>query len=236
MSNLSERKLVTQEHPDAHLRRDERVEDFLDNLCAPLVGIVPYRDRNGLRQEAREHIDGLIREYTYEGMEAKGATEAALREFGEPWRVGQLFLQEWSQGTPQARPTGLIRKATLTAFAWFGLASMLNILLLDYFTLSAYQDSLLALLVLLAFLSPFAAGALAGLTTSAQIATGVRNAMLLLILHSFVTGLILLPKTEGVVFALWQWVFWLPAGRVTASLTAACMRHFRRQRFWQIAR
>jgi len=215
---------------------DERLEDYLDHLCAPLIGIVPYAERRAFRLEAHTHIAGLIGEYQYQGQELQAATESALREFGEPWKIGQAFLQEWCQGTPCLRPVGLIRKATCVAFALFGIASMLTLLVLEQSLLAPHQDALLLLSGMLAFFSPLLAGCLTGMATPAQAERGVRNAMLLLLLHSFTTGLLLLPKVEGLAFAGWQLLFWLPGGRVSASLTAAWLRHMRRQRFWQIAR
>ncbi len=236
MSSQPDLKLVIHDRHGLPATDDERIEDYLDHLCAPLIGIVPYCERMAFRQEAHAHIDALIRDYLYAGKAPEEATESALREFGEPWKVGQSFLQEWSQGTPQMRPARLIRKATWTAFAWFGVASMLTLLLLEQVVLPPRQDALLPGVLLLAFLAPFVVGSVVGRTLPAQTGRGVRNALLILVLHSFVTGLLLLPRQEGLLFALWQLLFWLPVGHGTASVTALWVRHVRRQRFWQAAR
>ena len=84
--------------------------------------------------------------------------------------------------------------------------------------------------------SGFVAGGLSGAMCPAQAERGVRNAMCLLALHAVATGLMLLPRVEGLAFAGWQLLFWLPAGRVSAAATGAYLRQARRQRFWQIAR
>ncbi len=236
MSKQPELKLIATGLQAQQLSCDERLEDYLEHLGAPLVGIVPYPERKAFRQEAHAHIEGLIREYVWQGQDLKKATETALREFGEPWKVGRAFLEEWLQGTPRLRPPILIRRATSTAFAWFGIASMLILLLLEQVLSAPTHEALLPGIGLLAFLAPFVAGGLTGVMCPSQTERGVRNAVGFLTLHSVVIGLLLLPRVEGLAFAAWQLLFWLPAGRITAGMSAACLRQARRQRFWQIAR
>ena len=59
MNNLRKLRLITNEAHPQQRDCDEQIEDFLDHLCAPLIGIVPYRERFAFRQEAHAHIDGL---------------------------------------------------------------------------------------------------------------------------------------------------------------------------------
>lgn len=37
----------------------EQIQDYLDYLCAPLIGIVPYAQRRRLRAEATDHLLNL---------------------------------------------------------------------------------------------------------------------------------------------------------------------------------
>ena len=60
MNNLPELQLLTNNLQAQPLFCDERVEDYLEHLAAPLVGIVPYPERRAFRQEAHAHIEGLI--------------------------------------------------------------------------------------------------------------------------------------------------------------------------------
>lgn len=235
MSNRPEVQGLLHHSPKPHTS-EERVEDYLEHLVAPLVGLVPYRERKAFRQEAHVHIEGLIQGYLLEGQTLPEATETALREFGEPWKVGQAFVQEWQQGEGSTRPDILRRNATLTAFAWFGMASMGILLALEQSLLNSADSGMLPVVGFLAFLAPFVAGSLTGAMSPAQAEQGTRNALLLLILHSFVTSLLLLPRYEGMIFAVWQLLFWLPCGRVSAGLTATYLRNLQRQRFWRIAR
>ncbi len=236
MSNLPEFQCPANDWKAQPFSGDERVEDYLEHLIAPLIGVVPYSERKAFRQEAHAHLEGLIREYSWQGQNERAATESALREFGEPWKVGQAFLQEWLQGTPRLRPVLLIRKATFTAFAWFGAASMLTLLLLEQTALTPAHDALLPGIALLAFLAPFAAGGLTGAMAPLQAGRGARNAILILVLHSLAAGLLLQPKVEGLAFAGWQLFFWLPAGWGSAAVTAKCVQQVRRRHFWQVAR
>ncbi|MCW3099075.1 MAG: hypothetical protein JWL77_4693 [Chthonomonadaceae bacterium] len=236
MKNLPEFARISHELQTRRRGCEERIEDYLEHLTAPLIGIVPYAERRAFREEAHAHIDGLICEFEHEGQEALEATESALREFGEPWKLGQAFLQEWSQGAPHLSPTGLIRKAAWTAFGGFGAASMLTLLMLEVYAFNPSQASLTSIIGLLAFFSPLAAGSFVGAKMPAQARRGISIALSILILHSCAVGMLMPSRREGLLFAAWQLLFWLPAGWGSASVTAACLRYVRRQRFWQTAR
>ena len=212
------------------------LEDYVDHLTAPLVGIVPFPERKAFRDEASLHIEGLIQIFISEGQDVEAATKSALLEFGEPWKIGQAFLQEWLQGTPTQRPAILIRRASLTAFAWFGPASFLSLLLIEHSSLMPTNGSEVLVLIGIAILSPAVSGCITGFMAPGQTDKGVRNAMVALVCHSFVTGLLILPHYAGLLFSMWQLLFWLPVGRITASISARSHRHFWRQRFWQLTR
>ena len=49
-------------------------------------------------------------------------------------------------------------------------------------------------------------------------------------------GLLMLPQTDVLYFALFQLLFWLPAGCVSASLAANFALSWRRERFFQFGR
>jgi hypothetical protein len=112
------------------LSAPERIEDFLDHLCAPLVGVIPYRERALLREEARQHLESLIAEYEEQESTLDGAIEAAFREFGEPWRSGEELLREWRPAPSPKRARCLILNATLHSFAVFGSLSVICLLLI----------------------------------------------------------------------------------------------------------
>lgn len=212
------------------------IEDYLEHLIAPLIGIVPYPERLSFRQEAHAHIDGLILDFQYKGEMRAEATEHALREFGEPWKLGQAFLEEWSQGGTGRPSVRLARKAAWTAFGSFGAASMLTLLMLEKSAFTPFHELPLGGIGMLALFSPWIAGGFVGAMTPTQAKRGITHALCVLIPHSCAVGALMPPGREVLLFAAWQLLFWLPAGWGSAALTAACLRQMRRQHFWLTAR
>ncbi len=212
-------------------QEDDWIEDYLDHLCAPLVGIVPLAERRGLRAEVRAHLEALAAEYGFEGLPPPEATRAALQELGEPWQVGQTFLREWLQGCPDAGPARLTRQAALRAFAFFGVAALPCWGLLEHRALDTSAPDLMPWIVLLAALSPLVAGTLTGQGLPARMGRGLCWALGVLTLHALAAGALLLPQPDGFGFALCVALWWLPSGWLSATATAHLVRSHRRQRF-----
>lgn len=221
----------------AEAHADEQVEDYLDYLCVPLTGAIPYRERRRFRMEVHNHIDGLIREYRSQGVALPEAVQAALCEFGEPGQVGQDFLQEWSQGSPRVGAGAVMRATLLRAFGLFGIATVLNLFAIQHYAEEGpgVTDPFPYLLTL-AVLAPLVAGCLTGLARPARIRAGTGYAILLCVAASTAVGLVMLPQTEGLVFALFQLLFWLPAGCLATLGAATLARQHRRLRYWRSAR
>ena len=147
------------------LEADALLEDFLDHVCAPLVGIVPFGERFTLRREMGAHLDALVAEFEFQGFAACDAVQNALREMGEPWEVGQAWLTQWSVGRQASLSSSRWARAALTRpFAFFGVAAMLNLLLLEQCALTPGGSSLLPFVVLLAAVSPVICGACVGVS------------------------------------------------------------------------
>lgn len=214
---------------------DALVEDYLDHLCAPLVGIVPLAERRDLRAEVRGHLEALAAEYGFEGQPPSEATTAALLELGEPWQVGQTFLREWLQGRPDVTPARLTRQAAFRAFAFFGVAALPSWALLEPHALDLSASDLTPWLWLLAALAPLLAGMLTGLAPQPKMGRGLCWAVGALTLHSLAVGALLLPQTDGFGFAFCLLLWWLPAGWLSATATAHLVRSHRRQRFLKYA-
>jgi hypothetical protein len=217
-------------------REDLWIEDYLDHLCAPLVGIVPLAERRGLRDEVRAHLESLAAEYGFAGKPPQEATATALQELGEPWQMGQAFLREWLQGRPDAAPARLTRQATFRAFAFFGVAALPCWALLEHRALDTSASDLTPWLWLLAALSPLIAGALTGLSLPPRMGRGLGWALGILTLHALAAGALLLPQTDGFGFALCLALWWLPSGWLSATATAHVVRSHRRQRFLKYVR
>lgn len=184
----------------------------------------------------RAHLEALAAEYGFEGKPPPEATATALQELGEPWQVGQTFLREWLEGCPHAGPARLTRQAALRAFAFFGIAAVLNWLLIEQRALNQPPGDLTPWIVLLAALSPLVAGTLMGLGLPARMGRGLGWALGLLTLHALAAGALLLPQTDGFGFALCLALWWLPSGWLSATATAHLVRSHRRQRFLKYVR
>src|SRR5688572_25868589 len=85
--------------PDA-AARDPLIEDYLDHLCAPLVGAVPYPRRRELREEWGAHLDSLVEAHREMGYGPAGSVVEALRQFGPPEQVSRQWLQEVRPAAP----------------------------------------------------------------------------------------------------------------------------------------
>jgi hypothetical protein len=81
---------------EAVAARDERIEEYLDRIDAPLIGHVPRARRLELRAELALHLDALVEAHQELGATPDEAVTDALRQFGDPLHVGQ----EWRQVNP----------------------------------------------------------------------------------------------------------------------------------------
>jgi len=227
------RRSDPQLQPPAPVQEDRQaqIEDYLDYLCAPLLGIVPYAQRRRLRLETEDHLHALIEDFEAEGFAPPEAVAVALREYGEPWRIGQDFADAWLSGPHPCRFARFTDAATLRAFGWFGVFSVVTLLGVEQCTLMPHQDSLWLLVQCLAVVSPFIAGVLTGFALHPKTAGGVCRAVAALALASGAAGALALPHPEVLQFTLFQFAFWLPAGCLSAIVTASLRRQLRLQNF-----
>ena len=209
----------------------EQTEDYLDYLCAPLLGVASYAQRRRLRLEAADHLQALAEDFQAEGFAPEEAVLRALQEYGEPWAIGQRFA-DTCLGDPASRRLMRFGDAvTLRAFGWFGVFSVTALLGLEASLLDPTEAVWMPWVQCLAAVSPLAAGILTGLGMDSRTTPGICRAVGVLSLTSAAVGLTLRPHTEGLIFAAFQLCFWLPAGCLTASVTAALRRQFRLHRF-----
>ena len=224
---------------DAAPAEDEawvQIEDYLDYLCAPLLGIVPYAQRRRLRLETEDHLRALAEDFKAEGFAPDEAVSVALREYGEPWRIGQDFAEAWLTGAGPYRFARFTDAATLRAFGWFGVFSVLTLLGVEQYALAPHQEVLGPQLQCLAVVAPLLAGVPTGFALHPKTAGGVCRAVAALGLASGAAGALVLPHREALQFALFQFMFWLPAGCLSASVTASLRRQFRLQNFRRTTR
>jgi hypothetical protein len=218
---------------------------YLEALSASLIGIIPLRERIRLREEAEFHLERLTNAYVLEGMVPTQAAKLAIDKYGSASEVAQQFLDAWYAHHPQGRLVRRVGLGIVTALTWFGAATLLVTLLIQY---RAYHPemgplepggTLMALRRILpapwpsveinplflalwgvAILVPFVAGWMTGSTVLVRSARAVWQAQTALTLYTFTLGMQLLPTSEGLLLALFQLFYWLPVGCLTAHLAA----------------
>lgn len=207
---------------------DARIEDYLDHVCAPLVGVVPYPRRQELRAELRAHLESLIATHEELGSPADVGAVLALRQFGDPRAISRQWAREWLR-PPSAGPVQPAWRAIPTALACFGAASLLCLLLFRLSTGGGSNGSVSigpSGLLVLGGLLPVLAGLITGLLAPARQALGTFFALALLVPPFVVLGsnpllqarLGSLWAESGMVMALILTLFWLPLGPATAAL------------------
>jgi len=161
---------------------DPRIEDYLDQVGAPLIGWVPYAARMELRAELQAHLESLVAAYQELGSSPDAAVREALAQSGDPQAVAREWVREWELVLPRRKATPAWR-STLVALGCFGLATNLALGLIAVAQTSQPMGQLWNLLVFGALLLvlPFIAGLATGLLSPARPARGAVSALALLI-------------------------------------------------------
>ncbi len=232
------------------------IEDYLDHLYAPLVGIVPLERRQRLRMEAQDDIEGRMESFLCDGIEPMEAATKALEVYGDTDKLSEHFIEEWVRYQPKGwleRQMGL----PLSYAAFFFIQAYLwALLLMQYRMMTPASEGLKitipltefrahywpeplplpetsaswGLLWLYALVAPFIAGWLTGSRAMVQAWKCTLSVQSWLVLLTFVAGAAMLPVTEGIFLALIQLVWWVPMGTLTAHVAGVLARR-RRLRF-----
>jgi hypothetical protein len=191
---------------------EARIEDYLDHLCAPLVGRMPYPQRQALRAEARQHLDMRIAAYTELGSAPDEAVEQALKQFGDP---GDLARQ-WVLTCQGRGADSLSVEAPLgAAFGWFALATLGVIA-------GTFVKPTAGFWTVMGLCAPLWAGLLTGLLSRGRHAMGTFYALAILIPLTIGVGYVLPivpdPAGDGLSpLPIIQFVLWMPLGCAAAA-------------------
>jgi hypothetical protein len=82
---------------------DVAVQDFLDRVCAPLIGEVPYSQRAELREELGQHLRALIQAHIELGEPHDVAIANAEEQFGRPEKLARDWTAVQSRQKPGRR-------------------------------------------------------------------------------------------------------------------------------------
>ncbi len=235
--------LRPKDQQDADLTPEELVDDYLEHLCAPLVGWVPYRERERLREEARSHLEGRAHAYGIDGFAPQEAMRRSIERFGKSARLSEEFLETWLNYQSQGKIVQKLGLNNAYALFFFGQMAALSYLFLnlrlvfppssslrfgesvhrfDAIGMPLPDGSIWTYLFLgIVFLAPFVAGWLTGRMAVLHAARAVYHMMLPIIIGTFFLGVALLPSREGLFVALAETLWWLPVGCLTAHVAAA---------------
>jgi hypothetical protein len=209
---------------------DPRIEDYLDQIYAPLVGWVPYAARVELRAELQAHLASRVAAYQELGSSPDAAVREALAQSGDPQAVVREWVREWERILPR-RKAPPAWYSTLVALGCFAVATKLGFGLIAAAVASGGPDGLPHVGQLgyplfyaaLAVLLPMLAGLTTGVLLRARAAQAVLAALVMLIPWA-IYGL---PSTGNpdfdsnsslAEFAVLQGAFWIPIGCVSAAL------------------
>lgn len=196
---------------------EARIEDYLDHVCAPLVGRIPYAERRAVRAEARQHLDMLIAAYTELGSEPAEAVEQALKQFGAPHELAQ----QWVMTAQGRRPDDVALSVELpmaTAFGWFGMTTLFLIACL-------FAKPANGLLPIAALCAPVWAGLLTGLLSRGRHTLGTFYALAVVIPLTLGVGFLFPTGSDPVhpdnglmELPLIQFVLWMPLGCAASAV------------------
>lgn len=228
---------------------EDLVNDYLDHLCAPLVGVVPYAERSRLRDEAAFNIEGRVKQYELDGLSPVDAVTRAIEKYGRSDVLSERFLVEWTRYQPKgilARRIGLSRTYAAVFFGqpllWcfllvqiriyfpdpqpytFGLKMWeLRRLIPEPLPIPELSPTFFALWAL-CFFSPVVAGYLTGSRIPVHASSTALSATLACFGLAAMASLITFPVQEAMLFAAVVLLWWVPAGVLSAHFAGAAAR------------
>lgn len=192
------------------------IEEYLDHVCASMVGLVPRPRREASRNELRDHLLSLAEELHAEGVELSVALRRACDEMGNPREIGQALVSTWR--SPRATAGG---GAGVTALATFCGPTALLLMLLTEQVVSA-GDAIRGLdprLQVLGTLIPVLAGGATGWRHPHSSVRSLAPALSACLAAALLIGLTLQPATGPLELFPWLLLGWPALG--TASFFLA---------------
>ncbi len=228
----------------------------LEEIDRCLRGRVGEEERQHLMNETAFWIERQIRDDVLTGVSYDEAAQRAIARHGKPAFLADRMVEEVFEKEFASPLYDRFGRGVCLAAAVFGLGNTIYLVLLQ---LTVYLPSQRAVVpfspaevrsifpeplpypevswqflftVGYPVLAPFLLGAIAGWGIPVNAARATFHAILGIVLCSFLLGSLLIPNTSGLLYAVFQTVFWLPVGCLAAYL-ASSIRRKRRQRAWK---
>jgi len=195
----------------------EEIEDYLDQVVAPLVRVLPRSKRKAIRTHVKAQLEASVAARRELGETQEAAVRTAIRQAGDPELISQRWVldartlptgqsqqQIILQGAPSVKPPSA-RVATLTALTLFGLPYFADVTAWAGNAWAAHSDNTITYYRFMLFTVPLLAGLATGLVARHRPVRGVLNALGLLcipgiLLPGLICGLSyahLLPTSTG---------------------------------------
>lgn len=228
------------------------LEQYIAGLDRALTGSIPDSYRRDLLEETQTHLEQAVRAGVERGQSLLDSTQSAIDRYGSAASNARDYIESWFQGEPRSPMTKRFGRANLISYGIFQMIEVIYFLVLQLNVFmpneSIYRipfspaevrsvwpsplpfpDMSVEFLILVGYplLAPLVGGWLVGRLVPVRAAAAVYRGLVPLILISFVMGALLLPMTEGLLFALFQLAFWLPVGCFTAYLSSFLARRSR---------
>lgn len=229
------------------------IEDYLDHIYAPLVGMIPWRERRRLRDETAYHLERAASTRIHQGHSAADAARLAIQEYGDSAAVSDEMIQLWMERSVNTSLTRKMGRSVVVALACFSLAHT-AVTLLEQAHISMIQlqsnpapmtfglspaqirriiplplplpesSPTFLLLISALIVLPLVAGFLTGWLAPIRSVRSTYHVQVGLTMCSFLAGFLMLPACYGLLTAVFQCAYWLPMGCLTAHFGAVARR------------
>lgn len=229
------------------------LRSYLAELYLYLTGIVPEADLRRILEETADHLESVVEDVSEMYPRHEDAVAQAMLEYGEPRRLADELIEAWY--FRQSRLNSLERAlgpGHAYALTLFGTANLLFWVLLQVRVFlpsgSAFRgpwspgqirqflpepipfpdvSPQFLLMTGVPLLAPPLLGWAVGRAVPVRPHASVYRVLMPLVVASYLIGILLLPVTDGIMFAVVQTVYWLPVGCGTAYLVARAGRRLR---------
>jgi len=235
----------SQAHPDEAVRR------YLKAMAREMHGRIPPEAQDAYLGETEFWLEKQANDYALRGTPLAEATVMALKRHGAAKKVARTLCEQWFEtelDTPIIRRVG---RANTIAATIFGMGNLVSILFLQLLVLMPSETARLPFNpaplrkilpeglplpeftwqflapVCVSFLAPVVLGAWVGALIPVRAPAAVYRTMCPIIGSAFLLGCLLLPNPSGLLYALFQTIFWLPMGCFMAHVSSHRARNRR---------
>lgn len=226
---------------------------YLAELYLYLTGIVPEPDVHRYIEETADHLENVLEDVSEPNQTHDEAVQRAMLEYGEPRRLADDLIEAWY--FKQSRLNSIERTlgpGHAYALMWFGAANLVFWILLQIRVFLPSSSALqgpwspgqvrqflpepipfpdvspqFLLFTGVPLLAPPLLGWAVGRAVPVRPHASVYRVLMPLVVASYLIGILLLPVTDGIAFAVLQTIYWLPVGCGTAYLVSRAERRLR---------